>query len=210
MFYRIARGVLWVLFRLLFHVSAAGTENLPAGGGYIVASNHRTQCDPVFIGICIKPTLTFMAKAELFKVPVAGFVIRWLGAFPVERGKGDTGAVDFAKQTVRSGKVLAMFPEGTRSKDGKLQRLKSGCTVIAAATGAQVVPVAIRFGEKLRLRCRVQVCFGRPVSPEELGVDPAVPSTIKAGNRLISERIAGLLEGPAAEEHRAFPAGRDE
>ena len=197
MFYRIARGVMWVLFHLLFRISAVGTENLPAGGGYIVASNHRTQCDPVVIGICIRPTLTFMAKAELFRVPVAGLIIRWLGAFPVERGRGDTGAVDFAKQTVRSGRVLAMFPEGTRSKDGKLQRLKSGCTVIAAATGAQVVPVAIRFGEKLHFRCPVQVRFGRPVSPEELGVNPSAPSTIKAGNRLIADRIAGLLEAPA-------------
>ena len=197
MFYRIACGVLWVLFRLLFSVSSTGTENLPTGGGYIVASNHRTQCDPVFIGICIKPTLTFMAKAELFKIPVAGQVIRWLGAFPVERGKGDTGAVDFAKETVRSGKVLAMFPEGTRSKDGKLQRMKSGCTVISAATGAQVVPVAICFGERLHFRCRVQVRFGRPVSPQELGVDPAAPSTIKAGNRLIGGQIAGLLEAGA-------------
>lgn len=198
MFYRFARMVLWVLFRILFRVSSTGTENLPKDTGYIVASNHRTQCDPVFIGICIKPTLTFMAKAELFKIPVAGWVIRWLGAFPVERGKGDTGAIDFAKQTVRAGKVLAMFPEGTRSKDGRLQRLKSGCTVIASATGAEVVPVAICFGEKLRLRCRVQVNFGKPIPAGELGVDPAAPSTIKAGNRLIGERIAGLLQAPQA------------
>ncbi|MCI8623042.1 MAG: 1-acyl-sn-glycerol-3-phosphate acyltransferase [Provencibacterium sp.] len=199
MFYRFARSVLWLLFHLLFHVRSTGKENLPAGGGYIVASNHRTQCDPVFIGICIRPTLTFMAKIELFRIPFVGWIIRWLGAFPVERGKGDTGAVDFAKQTVRSGKVLAMFPEGTRSKDGKLQRLKSGCTVIASATNAQVVPVAIRFGEKLRFRSRVEVCFGKPISPEELGVDPAAPSTIKGGNRLIGGRIAALLEAPASQ-----------
>lgn len=194
MFYRIARAVLWVLFRLIFHIEFTGTENLPKGKGYIVASNHRTNYDPIFIGIGIRPTLTFMAKIELFQTPVVGSIMHALGAFPVERGKGDTGAVEFAEKTVLEGRVLAMFPEGTRSTDGKLQRFKSGCSVIAGATGADIVPVAVCFGEKLHFRSHVQVIYGAPITSAELGVDPAHPSTIKAANRLLSQRISAMLQ----------------
>ena len=193
MFYRFARMLLYFLFHLLFRIRSEGTENLPRGTGYIVASNHRTNCDPVFIGISLRPTLTFMAKIELFQLPVIGHLFYWLGAFPVERGKGDTGALEFAERVVREGKVLAMFPEGTRSLDGKLLRPKSGCAVIAGASRALVVPVAVCYGEKLHFRCNVTVKFGRPIPPEELGVDPAKPSSIKAGSKLIMERIAAML-----------------
>lgn len=193
-FYLIARAVLQVLFRILFHVKAVGTEYLPKHDGYIVASNHRSNCDPVFVGIFVKPVLTFMAKVELFQTPFVGMIIKCLDAFPVERGKGDTKAVDFAVRSVREGKVLAMFPEGTRSEDGKLQRAKSGCAMIAGATGATVVPVAICFAEKLRFRTHVTVRFGPPISREELGIDISSPHTLKRASRLIMERIGELLE----------------
>lgn len=194
MFYRIARGILWVLVRLLFRFRVEGAEKLPQGGGYLVASNHRTNFDPVFVGVAIHPTLTFMAKIELFETPLVGPIIRALGAFPVERGKGDTGAVDFAIHTVEAGRVLAMFPEGTRSTDGALQRGKTGCAVIAGAAKATVVPAAVCFGEKLRFRTPVTVRFGDPISPETLGVDASSPRTYRAGTRLIMSNIAGLLE----------------
>lgn len=201
MFYRFARAFLWLLFHLAYRFRVEGAGNLPdgtAGRGYIVASNHRTNFDPIFVGIAIRPTLAFMAKSELFQKPFVGGVLRALKAFPVERGKGDRGAVDFAVQTVESGRVLAMFPEGTRSKDGKLQRPKSGCAVIAASSRADVVPAAVCFGERLRFRTPVTVRFGKPISFEELGVDAGVPSTIKHGSRLIMERIGGLLDGDAS------------
>ena len=185
MFYRIARGVMWVLFHLLFRISAVGTENLPAGGGYIVASNHRTQCDPVFIGICIRPTLTFMAKAELFRVPVAGLIIRWLGAFPVERGRGDTGAVDFAKQTVRSGRVLAMFPEGTRVKEGETSEAQTGAAMFATRTGVPLLPVYIQ--PKKRRFCKTAVVFGQPYYPQFEGRKPSADDYQRIADDLLAQ-----------------------
>lgn len=198
MFYRIARGFMWLLCRVIFRFRVEGSDLIPKGQGYIIACNHRSNFDPVFLGISIQPTLTFMAKSELFKTPFVGLIVRALGAFPVERGKGDTGAVDFAIRTVEDGRVLAMFPEGTRSKDGTLQRGKSGCAVIASAAKATIVPAAVCFGERLRFRTLVTVRFGTPISPEELGVDASSPRTIRTGTRLIMDRIAALLGQEAA------------
>ncbi|TCL43696.1 lysophospholipid acyltransferase family protein [Harryflintia acetispora] len=194
MFYRFARNLLHFFFWFAFKIDAEGRENLPKDKGFIVASNHRSNCDPIFIGVMLKPNLTFMAKIELFQLPVIGRLFYWLGAFPVERGKGDTGAVDFAIKTVEEGKILAMFPEGTRSLDGKLLRPKSGCALIAGASGADVVPTAVCFGEKLRFRSHITVKFGKPISREELGVSASSPATIKAASRLIMSRIQELLD----------------
>lgn len=194
MFYRFARAILCLVFYPLYRVKITGLENLPKdGSGYIVACNHRSNLDPIFLGITLRQTLTFMAKIELFQMPVIGRLFHWVGAFPVERGKGDTSAVDFAVKTVEEGKVLAMFPEGRRSPDGTLQRAKSGCAVIAAAAEARVVPVAICFTEKLHFRNTIIVNYGAPITPQELGVHPDTPSTIKAGSRLIMSRISVLL-----------------
>lgn len=193
MFYQFARFLLSVVFHIVFNVKAEGKENLPKRGGYILASNHRTDMDPVFIGISILKTLTFMAKIELFQLPLVGFIFHWVGAFPVERGKGDTGAVDFAIKTVNDGKALAMFPEGTRSRDGTLKRPKSGCAVIAAASNATVVPVAVCYGERLHFREKIIVRFGVPISPQELAVRADSPASIKAGSRLIMSKIKDLL-----------------
>lgn len=200
MFYRLVRGVLYIVFRFYFKIKTEGLENLPKGQGCIVASNHRSNFDPIFIAISIKGILTFMAKAELFRLPFIGHMFTWVKAFPVERGSGDTGAVDFAIDSVREGKVLAMFPEGTRSKDGKLGRAKSGCAVIAGAAKAPVVPVAVCYGEHLRFRDTITVRFGKVIDYRELGVVPERPSTIKAGSKLIMSRIAELLYRDGEQE----------
>ena len=115
-FYDFAFIVCNAFVKVGFKFRAEGVENLPQTGGYILCSNHRSYLDPIFLGVKVKRQLAFMAKEELFRVKVLGPIIKKLGAFPIARGKGDTGAVEFAIDTVKSGKALMLFPEGTRSK----------------------------------------------------------------------------------------------
>ena len=196
-FYRFAKCVCNAVFSLIFHLEVYGEENLPKTGGFIFASNHVTVLDQVLIGVRVKRQLRFMAKVELFRNPFFGALIRSLGAFPVERGKGDSSAITTAVNTVEQGGVLAIFPEGHRSKDGTLQRFKSGAIVVAAQTGADVVPTSVYIVNRekgLHFRSKVVVRYGKVIANEQLSIDVSNPSTIKKASGLVREAVAGLLE----------------
>ena len=144
MFYAIAMRAVNLLWHIWFRLQINGRENEPDQGGYILASNHCSAIDPMIVCQGVRKTyIHFMAKAELFDIPVLKHVIRWLKAFPVSRGSGDMSAIETAKQVIRDKEVLGLFPEGTRSKDGQLLRFKSGLALIAQQTGAPVLPVTI-------------------------------------------------------------------
>ncbi|MGI5897197.1 MAG: lysophospholipid acyltransferase family protein [Oscillospiraceae bacterium] len=193
-FYQFARHVCTALLYVAFNYKVEGLENLPKDGGFVLCSNHRSYLDPVFLALRVKRQLNFMAKEELFQVKVLGPIIKKLGAFPVARGKGDTGAVDFAIQTIKDGKVMTMFPEGTRSKTGELLKFKSGAVVIAAQSQGSIVPACIDFKGKLRFRRRVTVRFGKPISCEELHLDSLDKHSLKAAREVLSQQVSALLE----------------
>lgn len=137
-----------------------------------------------------------MAKAELFSNGFQRWLFKHLGAFPVERGKGDSGALDWAQTVVREGKILGMFPEGTRSKDGKPLRPKSGAAMIAMQTGTDVLPCAVCFGPELKFRTRVVIRYGKLLQNSELGFTPGAnsPREIKDVSRRIMDQVVQLLE----------------
>jgi len=173
LFYHFIVGLAWVVFHLWFNLKIEGRENIPKGKNFVYASNHRSYADPVLIAIAGKGKFGFMAKAELFEKPAFAWLIRNLGAFPVERGKGDTAAIDRAIETVKGGRNLLIFPEGTRSKDGRVGRGKSGVALIASKAGADVIPVGISFkGEKLHFRSQIIVKIGKPIPAGTLAIDP--------------------------------------
>lgn len=187
------------LFWLLFPYKIVGKENVPPQGDatpLMLCPNHISNLDPVFLLMAMKRHVYYMAKAELFKNKLAAwFVGKKFGAFPVRRGEGDTSAIDTAKEIVQSGKILGIFPEGTRSKDGKLGRAKSGAALIASQTGAYIVPTAIKAkGQKVRLFHRTTIIFGQPVSPAELHLDIPERPDLRYASRQIMDRIARLLE----------------
>ena len=193
MFYRLVIFVTYIFVRIAFKMRYEGLENIPEGGGYILCSNHRSNFDPVFLVHKIPTNVCFMAKEELFKNKLLGGLISSLGAFPVARGKGDTTAIDTATEILQGSGVLMVFPEGTRSKTGHLQRGRSGASVLAARTNANILCCSIDFkpGEKLHFRSLVTLRFHPMISNEALGVDPAAPSTIRVGTKLIMDTIAG-------------------
>lgn len=194
MLYPLGKLLTYWFVHIMYRMRYEGLENIPPETGFILACNHRSFIDPLAIAHKVPKPVRYMAKAELFRIPVLGFLIRHLYAFPVARGTGDTSAIDTATRIIREGGVLGVFPEGTRSKDGKALRARSGVALIAAQTGADVLPCAVCFGERLGFRTPVTVRYGQLISSEELGVNAESRSTIKAASKLIMNRILALLD----------------
>ena len=198
MLYCFGYWVVRFLYFLFYHIQVEGREHIPTSGGFVLASNHRSYADPPLLATRLrKQRCVFMAKEELFRNKFFGWLIRKLGAFPVTRGAGDNGVIETAEQYVRSGRVLMIFPEGTRSKDGKVGRGKTGVALIAAQTGAPVVPVGITFTGKLHFRSQIIVRFGTPIQAAELalGEDPKPRELAALKNRIMTE-IKGLVDEP--------------
>lgn len=199
----IARPFLW----LLYPYRVEGREHIPPegdGGRTVLCSNHVSAMDPVFLLLCQKRPIYYMAKAELFRNRLLGGILGGMfGAFPVSRGTGDTSAIDRAKQLVEEGRLMGIFPEGTRSRDGRLGRAKSGAALIVSQTGASVLPVCIEIqGVKLRPFRRTYIRFGEPISPAELHLDNPEQPELRYASRLLMERIGSMMtreEGAAAD-----------
>ena len=167
-FYRFAKVLCNVVCKLWFKLEYYGMENLPKDRGYILVGNHQSYWDPVMMGLKLDTTLTFMANEKLFHKPVLAPVIRGLGAFPVNLKKPDMTAIRTAKKVVKDGKVLALFPEGTRSHDGKLLKIKGGVIYIASVTGEDVVPVCITYQNGGKFRSRILIRYGEVIPNREI------------------------------------------
>lgn len=196
-FYRGLYGLLKGIYYGLYNVKVEGKENLPDKSGFIIASNHRSYADPPLIAVTAgRAKFSFVAKEELFRNPFFGWLIRRLGAFPVARGKGDLSVISESVEKISQGRNLVIFPEGTRSKDGKVGRGKTGVALIAAKSGATVVPAGIVFEGKLRFRSKVTVKYGKPIKPEKIQIgDERNPHELKAVKTKIMEEIKDLVEG---------------
>ncbi len=204
---KFGRFLLWFfhpLYCFLFPFKAYGKENIPAqtpDDRTILCCNHISEMDPVYLEMCQKRHVFFMAKAELFRGRFSRwFIGRLFGAFPVERGKGDTGAIDKAEEIVNSGRLLGIFPEGTRSRDGQLGRAKSGAALIAARTGANILPVCIvAKDQKVRLFHRAKVIFGKPMTPQELHLDDPERPDLRFASRALMQRIGEMIDQANAQ-----------
>lgn len=185
-----------IIYFAAYNVKVEGKENLPKKPGFIIAANHRTYADPPLLAVtsmCAK--FSFVAKEELFRNRFFGWFIRKLGAFPVERGRGDIKVISDSVERLREGRNLVIFPEGARSKDGKLGRGKTGVALIAARSGADVVPAAIIFDGKLRFRKKVIVRYGKPINRNELNLSEEFDSReLKPIKQRIMGDIQKLLE----------------
>lgn len=198
MWYRIIVFILRPFFFLLHPYKVVGKENIPQTGRHILCCNHQSDWDPVLLIVGQRRKIAFMAKAELFRFAVMrGFIGGIFGAFPVARGKGDTGALDKAAEWIDKGRMVGIFPEGTRYKDGTVHRFKSGLALIAARTNAAVVPCA--FDKRCRPFRRVTIRFGAPLSPEELHLTGDKPE-LRYATRLLRDRVAQLAGMPLEEQ----------
>lgn len=193
--YNILRYIVLFIYHIFYNLKFVGKENIPKDGSYIFASNHRSFADPVLISLPTRVPFSFMAKEELFNQNIFfTWLIKAFGAFPVTRGKGDTSAIDMSLERLNKGFNLVIFPEGTRSKDGRVGKGKTGVALIAAIAQVPVIPVGIIFEGKLKFRKKIVVKFGKAISPEELNVADTSPRELKKLKTTIMNEIVDLVE----------------
>jgi 1-acyl-sn-glycerol-3-phosphate acyltransferase len=137
--------VLW-LCRLLFRIKFHGVENVPLNGACILTPNHVTFADPIWITIPVKRRVNYMAWDKMFGIPVLGFLMRAFGAFPVNPDAADASAQREALNRLKSEFALVIFPEGGRSKTGRIEPFKMGAFRLALAHGIPIIPVTIEGG----------------------------------------------------------------
>jgi 1-acyl-sn-glycerol-3-phosphate acyltransferase len=167
------RPFVYVSAMLLFRLKTVNKGIIPKKGGIIIAGNHISDWDPPFVGAAIPRGVHFMAKSELFATPLSAFLLSALGAFPVYRQASvNSDALRTAAQVIKDGKALVIFPEGTRSKTGKMLPAKAGVGYIAHAAGVPVFPFYISGTDHplgaLFFKTRFSVTFGDPITPEKM------------------------------------------
>lgn len=189
MIYNICRGALRLIYKGLFRLEAVGLEHIPEEGGVLLCSNHISNLDPPTVGILLKRKVHFMAKKELFDVPVLGGLIKQLGAFPVKRGGVSKESIKTALNILRSGNVMGIFPEGRRSQGEEGGIGKRGAATFALRSDAAVIPVAIVGNYKLFRKTRV--IYGAPLDLSEFKEGGVADAAEQATERIMS-RISEL------------------
>ncbi len=172
-----------------YKVEIVGEENIPKDKGVLLCCNHIHALDPPFLGSYIERPIHYMAKAELFETPILKSIIPKLNAFPIRRGMSDKQALRQGLKILKENKVLGIFPEGTRSKNGELQAGLAGVGFFALKTDAEVVPSAIIGPYKMFKP--LKVVYGKPLNFDSLRENKA--SSEEATN-YIMEAIAELLK----------------
>ena len=159
--YTFARSVVNMIYKPLYRIQTIGQENIPKEGSVLLCSNHISNFDPIVVGITTPRPVHFMAKEELFQVPLLGKLVPHLNAFPVKRGMSDREALRKGLAVLKENKVLGLFPEGTRSKTGELGEGLAGAGFFATRSEALIVPCAV-IGPYKAFN-KLKVVYGKPV-----------------------------------------------
>ena len=174
-----------------------GAENMPTEGPVILAINHVSIWDPVVAACCVSRQVSFMAKEELFSIPILGRIFSKLGAFPVKRGHGDMNAIRQSLAILKGGGVLGLFPEGTRSKNGEIQKGLPGMVLLMEKSQASVVPVKIGGTWHIFTKGwgKIWVVVGKPLTAQML----KAPEGVDNRREWIADRIMqAMVELPEA------------
>ncbi len=171
MLYAVVKSLAMLLARLLFRIEVQGAEHVPRTGPAMIVANHSSVLDPPVVGAAAPRALHFMAKAELFSLPLVGWLLRALNARPVRREGADARALREALRILAGGHALLVFPEGTRGTEGTLREGKAGAGMLALLSGAPVVPAyiegtgrALPRGRAIPRPGKVRVTFGPPLA----------------------------------------------
>lgn len=198
------RAVARVALRAWMDLEVTGAGNVPATGGVIIAATHSSHADSLALGAAVRRRLSFLGSADLADTPVLGSFLPRIGLLPVERGSGDAGLLDQLAALVTAGEALVVYPEGSRSRDGSVHRLRSGVARLAATTGAPVVPAGVTgtaaawpIGARPRPwpRADVRVHLGAPLAaPED------TPLARREWNDHLQERLVELSSRPGSDQ----------
>ena len=200
MLYSIGKFLAWLWAKGLGRMQVIGLKNIPRKGGVLICANHVSYGDPPVLGAAAPRQLHYMAKIELFQVPVLGFLIKKVGAFPVQQRTADRAALKTAMKYLAKGEVVAMFPEGQRIYGGQLGEALPGVGMIALRAKAPVIPTALIDTDKLlpphKLLPRfahVKVVFGEPVVLDDLYEKSGREAVEEVGKRIMAA-IGELIE----------------
>lgn len=197
MFYNFIKSLTWCLAKIFFRFKIEGHDYVPLKSPAILACNHQSFLDPPLVAISVKRKINFLARHDLFDVPVLGWLIRKLHAFPVKRtGEPDLGAFRNISRLLAKGEIVLLFPEGTRSRDGQLQKPLPGVGMIVYQNRVPVIPIyvkgsyeALPRGGKMIRSYPVKVKFGPPLDLEALYQKEKNKQTYQ----LISENIIAAI-----------------
>jgi len=164
-FYAFCRGLCKVVVRAVFGFRSIDSHHVPETGPVIVACNHVSYLDPVVLGIGFLRPVTYLAKKQLFTIPVLGPIIAKLGAYPLDREAGGAAAIRAALRALKEGRCIGIFPEGGRNIDGQHEE-KGGAALLGALSGVPVVPAAIAGTRHARPFHQVRVIYGEPLIVE--------------------------------------------
>ena len=162
------------IYKFVFKGHLIGRDNIPQKGNFIMVSNHGSLLDPPLLGHALGRNISFMAKAELFKIPFLGFVIRACGAYPVKRGIADKSTIKTACNKLSSNKCIGIFIDGTRQKNGRVNKPKQGAALLAFKNQTLLLPVAIvnshkliRFKYCIPIFSKIVIKVGKPLLPPQ-------------------------------------------
>lgn len=194
--YDAARKHLAPFLRFIFGVKGVSNEEFPKEGPVIVCSNHRSNFDPVILGALFDSrNLHYMAKAELFKIPVFNALIKAFGAFPIHRGKADKAAMVIARKLLHDGEAMVMFPEGTRTKKmGMPRKFKPGIAMFAYKSKAPILPVLIETKGGVRPFKKNIVNVGKLITFDELGFTDGSSENLHEVANTLYERVTSLMD----------------
>ena len=161
MFRKIIIGAVGLFLKAIYNTRIIGGENLNTDNGYVLTANHRSNWDVVVLYVLLKKQLNFMAKAELFENAFASWFLKKFGAFPVKRNANDINAIKQAIHILNDNKILAIFPQGKRTNELKVDEAKAGAVLLASRCRKPIVPVAIT-GE-YKFRGKINIVVGEPI-----------------------------------------------
>ena len=168
--YSVCQVICRVVTTVMFDLKVFGTQHVPSTGGVLLLANHQSYLDPVLIGVRLKRPLSFLAKSELFEYPVFSWLIRKLNAFPIRQGAGDVGALRETIHRLEEGNIMTIFPEGTRTLTGEMDKIQPGFALVVRKVEAPIIPIAIQgsyqawpYGATLFKPHRIRVMFGPPL-----------------------------------------------
>jgi len=162
------------IYKFVFKGHLIGRENIPQKDSFIMVSNHGSLLDPPLLGHALGRNISFMAKAELFKIPFLGFIIKACGAYPVKRGIADKNTIKTACKKLSNDNSIGIFIDGTRQKNGRVNKPKQGAALLAFKNQKLLLPVAIVNSHRLiKFRCfiplfsKIVIKVGKPVQPPQ-------------------------------------------
>ena len=170
----VSQCIVFPIYKFIFKGRLIGKQNIPQKGSFIMVSNHGSLLDPPFLGHAVGRNISFMAKAELFKIPLLGFIIKACGAYPVKRGIADKNTIKIACEKLSKNNCIGIFIDGTRQKDGRVNKPKQGAALLAFKNQKLLLPVAIinshrliRFKFFIPIFTKIIIKVGKPIAPPQ-------------------------------------------